>query len=236
MFVLINKDGKKIYVKENKDQINTKFGVIRGPFETGKIIESHLGEKFVVSECFIDDEIKIFRKGARPIYQYDAFLFIGLLGLKRGMKVLEAGTGSGCFTRCLIEIGCKVYSFEKRKDFYEIAKENLKIYTNREVYLFNDDVENCKESGFDCIFLDMLRVEEKIPKVIDKLKNTGKIGVFIPNLYNIQKIVEILKENGVVNINIIQIDLKQLDPEKYRIEKFGFPGFFVYGQKVIIDD
>ena len=70
------------------------------------------------------------------------------------------------------------------------AKENLKIYTNREVYLFNDDVENCKESGFDCIFLDMLRVEEKIPKVIDKLKNTGKFGVFIPNLYNIQKIVE----------------------------------------------
>ena len=135
MFVLINKDGKKVYVKENKDQINTKFGVINGPFKPGKIVESHLGEKFVVSECFLDDEIKIFRKGARPIYQYDAFLFIGLLGLKRGMKVLEAGTGSGCFTRCLIEIGCKVYSFEKRKDFYEIAKENLKIYTNKEVYL-----------------------------------------------------------------------------------------------------
>ncbi len=234
MFVLINKNGKKIYVKENKDQINTKFGIIKGPFEPGKIVESHLGEKFVVSQCYLDDEIKMFKKGARPIYQYDSFLFIGLLGLKKGLKVLEAGTGSGCFTRCLIEIGCKVYSYEKREDFYKIAKENLKNYLNKDVFLFNEDVENCEEKDFDCIFLDMQKVEEKIPNVIDKLKNTGKVGIFIPNFYNAHKIVEVLKENNVVNINIIQIDLKQMDSEKYRVEKFGFPGFFIYGQKVVL--
>ena len=45
-----------------------------------------------------------------------------LLGIKKGDKVLEIGTGSGYQTSVLIELGAKVFSIERQKELFDKAK------------------------------------------------------------------------------------------------------------------
>jgi protein-L-isoaspartate(D-aspartate) O-methyltransferase len=48
-----------------------------------------------------------------------------LLQIKKEDKVLEIGTGSGYQTAVLIELGAEVYSIERQKELYEIARKFL---------------------------------------------------------------------------------------------------------------
>jgi protein-L-isoaspartate(D-aspartate) O-methyltransferase len=51
-----------------------------------------------------------------------------LLQLKKGMKVLEVGTGSGFQASVLHEMGAKVYSVERIKELYERTRALLKSF------------------------------------------------------------------------------------------------------------
>jgi protein-L-isoaspartate(D-aspartate) O-methyltransferase len=48
-----------------------------------------------------------------------------LLCVKPNDKILEIGTGSGYQTAVLIEMGAEVYSIERQKELYDIAKRSL---------------------------------------------------------------------------------------------------------------
>ena len=45
-----------------------------------------------------------------------------LLGLERGQKVLEIGTGSGYQTSVLCEMGAKVFSIERQRELFDKTK------------------------------------------------------------------------------------------------------------------
>lgn len=62
-----------------------------------------------------------------------------LLGLPRGSKVLEIGTGSGYQTALLALMGYKIYSIERQKSLYIKAKQNLDKISLFTPILFHGD-------------------------------------------------------------------------------------------------
>jgi len=61
-----------------------------------------------------------------------------LLEIKKGMKVLEVGTGSGYQTAVLIELGAKVYSIERQRELFQTAKVTLSKLGYRANLFFGD--------------------------------------------------------------------------------------------------
>jgi len=51
-----------------------------------------------------------------------------LLGISKGDKVLEIGTGSGYQAAILCKLGAEVYSVERHEELYHKAKENLRKF------------------------------------------------------------------------------------------------------------
>lgn len=227
MYILLHKTGKRI--KVTGKEMNTEFGKVNlENVKPGELVRSHKGEEFLFLEASIGDEIELMKKGARPIYHYDAGFFAALLNIKPGAFVLEAGTGSGCFTKYIASLGAKVITYEKRKEFYEIAKGNLKGCENIEVRY--GDIREVEESGFDVIFLDLKYPEKIIPKIKERLKLGGFLGIYLPTMNRIREIVDSMK--GFVNIRIIQMDTKEIDSHSLRIKgNVSFPGFFIFGRK-----
>ncbi|MEM3412109.1 MAG: rRNA adenine N-6-methyltransferase family protein [archaeon] len=226
MFAFLHESGR-VYL--GTGEINTKYGKVKatGPGE----VFSDKGEKFIVFELCLSDKIQKMKRLARPIYEHDAGLIAGLLNIGVGKKVLEAGTGSGIMAMCLANFGANVWSYEKREDFYEQAKERLANYPN--IRLFNKDVSECEEENFDAIFLDLQNPDNVIPKIIQKLKLGHFIGCYTPIFDDVPKIWRAFQER-CVSINAIQIHLQKILVKKYaRYDQkvFGFPGFFIWARR-----
>ncbi len=95
-----------------------------------------------------------------------------LLEIKKGDKVLEVGTGSGYQSAILKELGADVYSIERIKDLYELAKEKL-TNLGYDVHLkFDDGTKGWSEHApFDKIIVTA--GSPRIPKPLLEQLNTG---------------------------------------------------------------
>lgn len=81
---------------------------------------------YFLSSAFLEYayENKAFQIGAGQTisHPYTVAFQSQLLGLEKGMKVLEVGTGSGFQTSVLCEMGAKVFSIERHKQLHDGAK------------------------------------------------------------------------------------------------------------------
>ena len=110
-----------------------------------------------------------------------------LLGLKKGEKVFEIGTGSGYQAAIIAKIAGpkgKVITTEVVPELVNFARENLKRAGIRNVQVFEDDGSNgmIKEAPFDKIIITAASKEFPHP-LLEQLKPEGVIIGPIGNKY-----------------------------------------------------
>ena len=121
------------------------------------------------------------------------------LELSPGMKVLEIGTGSGYQTAILAYLGCSVYTIELLDD---LAAEAKKAFTalnllNIRAKHGNGYVGWPEEAPFDAIIVTA--APENIPdKLIEQLKDGGKMIVPVGNVNSTQLLKVIIKKDGQI--------------------------------------
>ncbi|MEM1895931.1 MAG: methyltransferase domain-containing protein [Nanopusillaceae archaeon] len=215
MILLHRKSGKRIYIKEIKD-INTHWGIIKKEdLEKAKpydILKSHLNEEFLVIEDNIIDLLKFLKRKTQSTHPKDFGLLVSLTGLSSGWKVVELGTGSGILTAFLANIvkpDGKIYSYENRKEFYDIAKENL-IKLNLIDYVelkLKDVKEGIEEKNVDLVVSDIPDPFLILDNIYDSLKLGGYFVSFLPNITSVLKLLDKNEKFNLVGVyeNILRV-------------------------------
>ncbi|MBU1886368.1 methyltransferase domain-containing protein [Candidatus Micrarchaeota archaeon] len=116
------------------------------------------------------------RGGPAVTHPKDAGLVMAYTGIGKDSVVVELGSGSGFMTIQMANIVKHVTTYEKRKEFQELAIQNVKKagLTNVEFKL-RDVFEGIDETDVDLIFCDVAEPE----KIINGMHDAIRIGCFI---------------------------------------------------------
>ena len=169
----------------------------------GSIVATSGELKFQAFRPLLADYVLSMPRGATIVYPKDAAMIIGIADIKPGIKVLEAGVGSGALSisilRAVGESG-HLHSVEIRDDFAKISQENVKSY-------FSDLPKNWKltvgalqeqklESDYDRVILDMLSPWECVETAAQALVPGGVFLSYVATTTQLSKIAEAIKDNG----------------------------------------
>lgn len=218
-----------LYNSENTQYLITlpkegQFSTHKGMISLSEIKKKNFGDKvlshtqypfYILRPTLKDIEMKAKRK-TTIIYPKDAgFMLLNSI-IFPGAKVLEVGTGSGAFTTILanfVRPTGKVYSYEVREDFIELAKENL-LRTHLEAFVefILRDVakDGFSEKDAECVFVDVAEPWQLVRASHFALKGGGTFASISPNIEQVQKTVRTLELEGFVRIKVFEISEREI--------------------------
>ncbi len=173
----------------------------------GCVVYSDRKVPYLALRPLLMDFVLSMPRGATVIYPKDSAAIISVADIFPGARVLEAGAGSGALSCSLLRaIGPngRLFSFERREDFAEIAAANvLKFFGETQStwsLTTGDLVESLPESeaaaGVDRVVLDMLAPWECIDAVASVLIPGGVLVVYVATTTQMSTVVEALREHG----------------------------------------
>jgi len=246
--VLLHLDRRRTYlIKIKKGQVlHTHKGFIHHDDIIGRSygerIKSNLGVEFVLLKPQIQDYVTKMLRRTQIIYPKDMALIILNTGIGPGWKVVEAGTGSGAlasFIAHYVKPSGRVYSYEIRDEFIEIAKKNIeKAGVLAYIEIKNKDItRGISEKNVDAVILDLATPWLVVPHAYKALKGGGAFASFSPTIEQVVETVEALYEKGFVNIETVeclvrsfQVKRGQTRPETLMI---GHTGYITFARKAV---
>ena len=117
-----------------------------------------------------------------------------LLDVKKHLKVLEIGTGSGYQTAVLLELGARVYTIERQRQLFLDAQKTLGPLNYKPSFYFGDGYEGLPSfAPFDRILITAAAPE--IPQqLLDQLAIGGILVVPEGDRYG-QRMVRVIRES-----------------------------------------
>ncbi len=188
---------------------NISFAEIREK-DFGDKIFSHTHHPFYILRPTLKDLAMKVRRKTTIIYPKDAGFILLNSVISPGAKVLEVGTGSAGFTIILanfVRPNGKVYSYDLREEFLELARENLKrAKLLNYVELIKRDVakDGFTEKEADCVFIDLSEPWELVHPSTLALKGGATFASLSPNIEQVQKTVRTLELEGFVRIKVYE--------------------------------
>lgn len=208
----------------------------------GTCLPSSLGVEFVVLKPTIRDFVFKSQRKTQIMYPKDIALAVMFSGIGPGSRVVEAGTGAGALTAALafyIRPSGRVYSYEVRPEFQEVALKNLrKAQVERYVELKGKDVTlGIEEKNVDAVILDLATPWLVVSHAYSALKGSGSLVSFSPTIDQVVKTVEALEENGFVDVDTFECIMRtmQVARGKTRPETLmtGHTGYLTYARKTL---
>lgn len=129
------------------------------------------------------------RGGPAITHPKDAGMVIAYTGIGKNSAVVELGSGSGFMTIQLANIVSKVTTYEKRKEFQELAIRNVKKAGLENVeFKLKDVFDGIDEHDVDLIFCDVPEPEKIIEQMLAALKEDGWMAAHCLNIEQAKKL------------------------------------------------
>jgi tRNA (adenine57-N1/adenine58-N1)-methyltransferase len=169
----------------------------------GSIVATNGELKFQIFRPLLADYVLSMPRGATIVYPKDAAMILGVADIKPGIRVLEAGVGSGALSMSLLRaIGEEgmLHSVEIREDFAEISEKNVSSYFGGKPANWNLTIgalqDQTYEADFDRVVLDMLSPWECLDVASKALVPGGVFMAYVATTTQLSKIAEAIKESG----------------------------------------
>ncbi|SDD26895.1 tRNA (adenine-58-N(1)-) methyltransferase [Geodermatophilus telluris] len=170
----------------------------------GSVVHSTANTGYLAFRPLLADFVLSMPRGAQVIYPKDAAQIVGNGDIGPGMRVLEAGAGSGALTCSLLravgEHG-RVTSYERREDFADVARGNVAAFFGGGVpatwdLRLGDLADHPAEEVVDRVVLDMLEPWAVLPTVAAALRPGGVLVGYVATVTQLSTYVEALRAQG----------------------------------------
>lgn len=246
VILLVGKDRRTFIrtVDEGK-QFQCHLGVIKYDdlvgMRYGDQAPTHLGHKLFVMTPSTDDVIRHLQREGQIIFPKDLGYIVMKLGIRPGMHVLDAGTGSGALAlmlALLVGESGHVYSYERQQRMHERALNNLRRYgvLDRVTLHVRDIERGFEQRDLDAVFLDVREPWDYLPQAREALRGGGFFGALVPTINQVITLTEHLYDGPWFFLEIEELLLRQYKTIPARIrpddQMVGHTGFLVFARAV----
>lgn len=227
-------------------ELHTHRGIIKHndliglPF--GSRIESHNGSPFFLLQPSISDILLDLRRITQILYPKDIGYLLLQMGIGEGQQIIEAGTGSGAMTIALaytVGPNGKIYSYDQKKEFQNLAKKNLQLVglEERVEFKLKNIEEGFSEQNVDALFLDVNNPYDYIEQVKNALKPGGFFGCLVPTTNQVSRLLHQLRLHQFAFLEVAEVLLRFYKPEPERLRPtdrmVAHTGFLVFGRPLL---
>jgi tRNA (adenine57-N1/adenine58-N1)-methyltransferase catalytic subunit len=256
LILLVSPKGKRYLRRYDPDvTLHTQEGMIRfgevGQAGCGGAVTTHLGHIFRVLRPSTYDLVKGVKRSTQIMYPKEIGYVLLKLGIGPGIRVVEAGTGSGGLTLALAwHVGTtgRVYTFERRPEFYELAGENLAaVGLTDQVCRYNHDINEgflppqvvsgdpaTDPSGADALFLDVRTPWDHLEAAAAVVCPGAPVGFLLPTVNQISELLAALETSPFEDVEVLEILVRRYKPvpERLRPEDrmVAHTGFLVFAR------
>jgi tRNA (adenine57-N1/adenine58-N1)-methyltransferase len=165
----------------------------------GSAVSASSGRRFVVVRPTLADVVLKMPRGAQVIYPKDLGAIVMAADVGPGVRVLEAGVGSGALSMAMLRAGAEVLGYELRADFAERAAANVAEFLGpgapftieqRDVY------EGIDAAGLDRVVLDLPEPWRVLAHARHALRPGGILVAYLPSITQVAELRGQLPAHG----------------------------------------
>ena len=151
----------------------------------GSTVSATTGRRFVALRPTLAEVVLKMPRGAQVIYPKDLGAILIAADVGPGMRVLEAGVGSGALSMALLRAGAEVVGYEVRADFAAGARANVAAWAGpgatyrveeRDVY------RGIEERDLDRVVLDLPEPWRALGPITEALRPGGIVLSYLPSI------------------------------------------------------
>jgi tRNA (adenine57-N1/adenine58-N1)-methyltransferase catalytic subunit len=213
--VLVDSKGRQYLVALSESgEFHTHTGVVPHSDLLGRhegiTVRSTTGARYTAMRPTLSDYVLRMPRGAQVIYPKDLGPILLLADIFPGVRVLEAGVGSGALSMTMVRAGADVTGYELRADFAARARENVAAFLGDDAMARyrveeRDIYEGIGETGFDRIVLDLPEPWQVVKHAEGALRPGGILVAYTPSIMQVAQLRESLSESDFELAGTVEI-------------------------------
>ncbi|MDP7115591.1 MAG: rRNA adenine N-6-methyltransferase family protein [Candidatus Woesearchaeota archaeon] len=239
--ILLAKEGKTFFVKDETKDYHTQFGFVKAKDfkkKDGSKVKTNMDiELTLFTSNFIDDYKRI-KRAPQIIPRKDVAAIVAETGVSKKSIIVDAGGGSGALASFLANIAKQVTTYEIREDFYKIIQKNKKFLNLTNLKIKNKNIyQGIEEKNVDLITLDLPSPWNAIKPAEGALKVGGFIVSYSPTIPQVMDFVSMIEKTpNLIHLKTLEIIQREWDVEERKVrpksQPIGHSGFLTFVRKV----